>query len=197
MIRAVFLDRDDTLVECRSLAPAPPPARVGDLYEPHRVRLLPGVLGALGALKGAGFLLIVVSNQGLVARGAAGLRQVFATNAALFALTPDAAPRGWAYRSTSVIDAVYVCPFHPEGVVPSYAREHPWRKPGEGMIAQAALDFDLDLSGCWLVGDAQRDVDAGVRAGLAPARCLRVGPGQELAGLPEAAAVILACENQM
>src|SRR5262245_34969983 len=71
MRRAVFLDRDDTLIACRELPAPPPPARPGDLVDPALVRLLPGVARGLSRLRDAGFLLVVISNQGVVARGGA------------------------------------------------------------------------------------------------------------------------------
>ncbi len=179
--RAVFLDRDDTLVECRSLPAPAPPGAPGDLVDPALVRLLPGVRDALGRLHGAGFALVVVSNQGCVARGAATVRRVEEVNARVAALLAPVP-----------IAAFYFCPFHPKGSVPGYAHEHPWRKPAPGMILAAARDLSLDLPGSWLIGDAPRDVEAGLNAGLAPRRCLRVGPGSAWAGVGEAAAHILA-----
>jgi histidinol phosphatase-like enzyme len=44
------------------------------------------------------------------------------------------------------------------------------------MILQAAKDHDLDLARSWLIGDAARDIDAGLAAGLDASRCLRIGP---------------------
>jgi len=70
---------------------------------------------------------------------------------------------------------VYYCPYHPDGSVSAYAREHPWRKPQPGMILAAADDLRLDLSRSWLIGDAPRDCQAGIAAGLDPARCLLIG----------------------
>lgn len=173
---AVFLDRDDTLMEANSLPPPPAPAARGDVVDPRQVRLLPGVAQGCARLAAAGFFLIVVSNQGVVARGGAGLAQIEAVNARLRELLPDPARPG-----PSLISAVYCCPFHPRGNAPRFTREHPWRKPAGGMIAAAAAEMDLDLGNSWMIGDAARDVEAAVAAGLAPDRCLRIGSGP---GLP-------------
>ncbi len=178
---AVFLDRDDTLVECRALPAPAPPGAPGDLIDPALVRLLPGVREGLARLHGAGFVLVVVSNQGCVARGAATVARVEEVNARVAALLAPVP-----------IGAFYFCPFHPKGTVPAYAGEHPWRKPAPGMILAAARDLSLDLSRSWLVGDAPRDIEAGLRAGLVAARCLLVGPGAALGGVGEAADEILA-----
>jgi D-glycero-D-manno-heptose 1,7-bisphosphate phosphatase len=180
---AVFLDRDDTLIECRWLPPPAPPARPGDLIDPALVRPLPGVAGALSALASAGLALVVVSNQGVVARGGATLEQVEAVNERLRQAIIEAGGPG--------LDAVYFCPYHPEGSVPRFSREHPWRKPAPGMILAAAAELALDLSRSWLVGDAERDVQAGLAAGLPTERCLLIGEGGAYADLVSAAEAIV------
>lgn len=174
---AVFLDRDDTLIRCNDLPAAPPPAAPGDLVDPDVVELLPGVREACGLLQAAGFTLLVVSNQGSVARGAADIALVERVNArARMLLHPFVA-------------AFYFCPFHPKGAPGgTYTREHHWRKPGAGMLHAAAEELGLDLAASWLIGDAQRDLEAGILAGLEPGRCLRVGPGHR--SILDAAALV-------
>lgn len=185
---AVFLDRDDTLIACRELPPAPPPANPGDLVDPALVRLLPGVAAGLGSLRSAGFPLVVITNQGLVARGAGTLETVAAVNARMLELIEREVP---ASTPRPLIAKVYACPFHPRGSVPKFTREHPWRKPGPGMLFEAARDLDLDLGASWMIGDAERDIEAGINAGLSPERCLRVGPQFALTGVEAAAKVVL------
>lgn len=180
---AVFLDRDDTLMEANTLPPPPPPAAPGDVCDPELVRLLPGAAEACRLLKEAGFAIVIVSNQGVVARGGATEQQVHAVNARLADLlaahgSPDQSP---------IVDAFYFCPFHPRGKVPYYIREHPWRKPGPGMLLAAAAEHQLDLSRSWLIGDAARDVEAGIAAGLRPERCLRIGSERAFATVLAAA----------
>jgi D-glycero-D-manno-heptose 1,7-bisphosphate phosphatase len=162
---AVFIDRDDTLMEARSLPAPPPPAAPGDVVSPEQVRLLPGAGEACRLLRELGLAVVVFSNQGVVARGGIGREQVEAINHRLAA----AIGRG-------VIEAFYYCPFHPRGSIPEFTREHPWRKPAPGMILAAAADLGLDLGRCWVIGDAPRDIEAGVAAGIAPERCLLLGP---------------------
>jgi len=144
---AVFFDRDDTLIRCNDINPD------GDLGDPALVRLLPGADQATSLLHRAGYVLIVVSNQGGVARGKYTLEDVRRVNDRVNELL------------SGLIHAFYVCPWHPRGLVPEFTREHPWRKPQPGMILQAALDHDLDLARSWLVGDALRDIQAGRAAG--------------------------------
>lgn len=180
---AVLLDRDDTLIRCRDLPAPSPPAKAGDLVDPALVELLPGVAEACATLKRVGFVLVVVSNQGVVARGGLELAGVEAIN-----------DRVRALLGPGIIDAFYYCPFHPEAPPGRFSREHPWRKPGGGMVAAAARDLGIDLSVSWLVGDSGRDVEAGVAAGITRERCLLLGA--EAPDLGAAAARIHAGRQQ-
>jgi D-glycero-D-manno-heptose 1,7-bisphosphate phosphatase len=63
------------------------------------------------------------------------------------------------------LDAIYFCPYHPDGTVPPYNREHEERKPAPGMLLRAAREMDLDLAKSWMVGDRLRDIQSGHRAG--------------------------------
>lgn len=187
MRSAVFLDRDDTLIHNRDLPPpADPPEgwKPGDLYDPDRVRLMPGALEACRLLHSAEFALVIVTNQGCVARGSATIAQVAAVNDRVGELLV-------AEDGRPMIRGVYFVPFHPKGSLPGFTREHPWRKPAGGMLRQAARDFGLDLKRSWLIGDAPRDVEAGIDAGLPASQCLRCGPGAEHQSVLEAARIAL------
>lgn len=146
MNRAVFLDRDNTIIH-----------NDADLGDPDQVRLIQGAASAIASLRGLGFRIVVVSNQGGVARGQYGEADVDATHQRIAEMLKQQA-------NGAVIDAFYYCPYHPEGTAPKYRREHPWRKPQPGMLLAAAEDLQLDLKLCWMVGDQPRDVEAGRRA---------------------------------
>lgn len=182
MRAAVFLDRDDTLMEATSLPAPPPPAAPGDVCDPRLVRLMPGATEACQLLKHAGFMLVVISNQGVVARGGATEEHIHAVNNRLSQLLSTPEP---------LLDAFYFCPYHPKGNIPQFTRDHPWRKPAPGMILAAAEDHSIDLSQSWLIGDAARDTDAGLAAGLPPRHCLRIGPDSSLATVLYAARLIV------
>jgi D-glycero-D-manno-heptose 1,7-bisphosphate phosphatase len=176
--RAVFLDRDGTLIR-----------NDGDLGDPERVELLPGVAEGVRHLLGGGYRLVVVTNQGGVARGAYDESAVDATHARLEQVLRSAT------GLPSVITDFLYCPFHPKGTVDRYRREHPWRKPQPGMLLEAARRHALHLPACWMVGDQERDAAAGTAAG-----CRSVLLGTPVAAstadffartLPEAAARIL------
>ncbi|MEM6749719.1 MAG: HAD-IIIA family hydrolase [Planctomycetota bacterium] len=144
---AVFLDRDNTLIR-----------NDGDLGDPDLVELLPGAASAVASLRGLGFRIVVVTNQGGVARGKYAEDDVDAVHQRL-AEQVSAAANGASF------DAFYYCPYHPQGKVPEYTREHEDRKPSPGMLLRAAHDLGLDLSASWMVGDQMRDVQAGAAAG--------------------------------
>ncbi len=145
---AVFLDRDGTLI-----------LNDGDLGDPDRVELLPHAASGVRLLRDSGYTLVVVTNQGGVARGRYDEPAVHATHERLERLLRQATGLDRA------IDAFYFCPFHPEGTVERYRREHAWRKPQPGMLLAAATEGGLDLARSWMVGDQERDAAAGAAAG--------------------------------
>ena len=153
---AVFLDRDNTLIE--------DPGYLGD---PGAVKLLPGVELALKGLAEGGYKLVLVTNQSGVARG---LITEEALGAVHEELRRQLAERG------APLDAIYYCPYLAEGTVEAYARDSDERKPRPGMLLRAAREMDLDLAGSWMVGDSPRDIEAGQRAGC---RTVRVRSGTE------------------
>lgn len=139
MTRALFLDRDGTLI-----------VDVGYPRDPAQVELLPGAAAALRGLP-ADVELVIVSNQSGLARGiitpaeadavAARVAQLFALEGVLFA-------------------AAYVCPHGPGDGCRC-------RKPQPGMLLDAARDLGLELAASVMIGDKLSDVQAGVAAGCA------------------------------
>jgi D-glycero-D-manno-heptose 1,7-bisphosphate phosphatase len=143
--RAVFVDRDGVLIR-----------DVTHLTSPSQIEILPGVPESLRRLRGAGWAVVVVTNQSVVARGMVteeGLREIHATLESL--LRPRGAP----------LDAIYYCPHHPDGAVAAYRAVCDCRKPREGLLLRAAADLGLDLAASVMVGDAASDIEAGRRAG--------------------------------
>jgi len=186
--RAVFLDRDGVLVE-----------DVGLILTPTDFRMLPGVPAGLRTLHEAGFALVVVSNQAVVARGLLTEAEVHALHHELQKLLErEGAPP---------LDEFRFCPHHPAATLPSYRMDCACRKPRPGMLLQAAVDLGLDLGGSFMVGDRPTDTQAGKQAGCrtiwlqsgrhedAPIETteplLNVKPSHICASLSEAAAWIL------
>lgn len=181
MRAAVFVDRDDTLIDNR--AATAHTDHPGDLFDPALVKLLPNAASSLRKLSDAGLLLVVITNQGAVARGHCTLREVEAVNDRV---------RDLLAAEGVHLSGTYIAPHHPDGL-PPYASDHPWRKPNPGMYLAASEELDIDLERSWAVGDAARDVLSAVTAGIASARAIIVGkgPGIWYADLAAAAAVIL------
>ena len=143
--KAIFLDRDDTLIE-----------DPGYINNPEQVKLLDGVPEALIQLKALGYKLIVVTNQSAVAHGIVTEKVLGEIHERLKQLLAD---------KNAFLDRIYYCPYHPEGVVPKYCKESNSRKPSPGMLLKAADEMDIDLGQSWCVGNSSRDIEAGQRAG--------------------------------
>ncbi len=182
--RAVFLDRDHTIIE-----------DPGYISDPGLVKLLPGVEGAIKSLSQAGYKIILVTNQSGIARGLLTEETLQRIHAEL---------RRQLAASGAHLDGIYFCPFHPEGCVEGYCIDSELRKPRPGMILKAAKDLNIDLASSWMVGDSVRDVEAGQRAGCRTIRLrtntlLAAGEGEDedsqadftVRNLVEAAKIIL------
>jgi D,D-heptose 1,7-bisphosphate phosphatase len=133
---AIFLDRDGTLMDDD-----------GYVGNPERVRIFPGVPEALARLKARAFLTIIVTNQSGIARG-------FFSDADFHAVQR----RFEELVGPRLIDAIYYCADHPE-------RTTERRKPGCGMLLEAARDHAIDIARSWMIGDRGSDIEAGRRAG--------------------------------
>jgi len=171
---AIFLDRDDTVnVNAELPDGAWEGVKWGDLLKPEYAILMDGVREALVALAQAGFVLVVITNQGGLARGGGTTRDVEAVNDALRKAinSPDGAVYG-----EQLVEGWYFAPHHSEGHVEPYNQDHPWRKPHGGMIVAACQELGLDVARSWMIGDKQRDLDAGIDAGVPPKHTIQVGP---------------------
>jgi len=135
--RAVFFDRDGTLMEDTHYC--------GD---PALVRVFPCVPPALARLRAAGFAIIIVTNQSGIGRGLITEAQYRAVQEAfLRQVGPD------------LIDGSYYCPDAPGA--PSDCR-----KPETGMVRQAAAEHTIELGASYFVGDKVADIECGRRAGM-------------------------------
>ncbi|PIG94314.1 HAD family hydrolase [Gloeocapsopsis sp. IPPAS B-1203] len=181
-MRAVFLDKDGTLIE-----------DVPYNVDPKRIKFTKGAVTGLQQLSGAGYVLIAITNQSGVARG----------------YFQESALQGVEERLQQLLESAgvalsgfYYCPHHPQGVVKEYTMQCACRKPEPGLLLQAAANHQLDLSQSWFVGDILNDIEAGRRAGcktilidngnetewqLSPLRI----PHHTVADLAEAAQVII------
>ena len=147
--KAIFLDRDGTINKY-----------VGFLTKPEEFDLLPGVAEAIRQINHSGYLCIVVSNQPVIARGDCTFEQLQEIHDKMETLLG---------QEGAFVDAIYYCPHHPdkgfEGERPAYKIDCNCRKPKPGLLLQAAKDWNIDLSQSYMIGDSERDVEAGNAAG--------------------------------
>jgi D-glycero-D-manno-heptose 1,7-bisphosphate phosphatase len=144
--KCIFLDRDGVLnVD-----------RVDYVFRMEEFIIPPGVGEALRALKDAGYLLIVITNQSGIAKGIYKREDVY--------LIHNAIQEGTGVE----LDDIYFCPYHEK-----FDSHSLTRKPGSLMIEKAAAKYEVDMDASWMVGDHERDITAGTRAGL---RTIRLAP---------------------
>ena len=157
--QAAFLDRDGTIIEL-----------VHHLNDPADVRLIDGAGEAIAALRAAGWRPVIITNQSVIGRGKlteAGLAEVHAE------MNRQLAPFG------AEINDIYFCPLAPT-IKDNTVIEDPMRKPGPGMLLQAAAELGLDLAASWMVGDTVSDMLAGRNAGCRTI-LVRTGYGAQFA----------------
>jgi D-glycero-D-manno-heptose 1,7-bisphosphate phosphatase len=136
--KCVFLDRDGVLNRER-----------GDYtYHLDDFEVIAGVPEALALLKQNGYLLIVVTNQGGIAKELYTKEDVLACHAKL------------QEACDNLIDALYYAPGHP-----NYAASLA-RKPDSLMLEKAIAKFDIDPAKSWMVGDSERDIQAASKVGV-------------------------------
>ena len=147
--KAVFLDRDGTINH-----------DVGFMNDPDDFELLDGVAEAIRIINSSGYLCIVVTNQSAIARGDATFEEVDEIHRKMETLLG---------AEGAYIDGLYYCPHHPhkgfEGERPELKIECECRKPKPGMLIKAAKDYNIDLSASYMIGDTDRDKEAGENAG--------------------------------
>ena len=137
--RAVFLDRDGTLIRAPVVD-----GRPGSIRSVDELELEEGAAESCAALHDAGFLLVMVTNQPEIPRGNVSREAVDAMHERLGELLP--------------LDDMRICP-HDD------ADDCACRKPRPGMLLDAARELDIDLHRSFLVGDRWKDIEAGQRAG--------------------------------
>ena len=157
--RAVFLDRDGTIIEERNYL-----RRVED------VAIFPGAAGALGRLRQGGFKLFIVSNQSGVGRGYFTLAEVEKVNEHLLQELG---------REQVRFEKIFIAPEAPDA--PSRGR-----KPSPQFLLDARDEFGVDLAQSYMIGDKLIDLECGWNAGVRKCLLVRTGYGAELErGAPE------------
>jgi len=140
--KAIFLDRDGVIN-----------SNEGRYYtwKPEDLRFNPGVIETLKELKSRGYMLIVITNQGGISRGEYTRKDVEVFHLHLNSLLD---------KEDAALDEFYYCPHHGEN------KKCLCRKPQPLMIQKAMAHFGIDPGQSWMIGDSQRDIEAGKAAGL-------------------------------
>lgn len=150
--KAVFVDRDGTLNIYK-----------GYITSPDDIELIKGTAEAINILHSLGYLVIMISNQPVVARGECSFEQLNNINNRLGILLAE---------EKAFLDKAYCCPHHPdkgyEGEVAELKINCNCRKPSPGMILQAQKEFNIELSESYMVGDSNIDIKAAENAGCIP-----------------------------
>ncbi|MBQ9913840.1 MAG: D-glycero-beta-D-manno-heptose 1,7-bisphosphate 7-phosphatase [Clostridia bacterium] len=150
--KAVFVDRDGTLN-----------VHKGYITSPEDIELISGVTEAINTFHRLGYLVIMITNQPVIARGDCTSEDLKNIHCRLELLLAE----GKAY-----LDGIYYCPHHPdrgfEGEKEELKISCSCRKPSPGLILQAQKDFNIDLSVSYMIGDSNADVKAGINAGCIP-----------------------------
>ena len=149
MNRAVFFDRDGTLME-----------EVHYCSDPADVRVFPGVSEALRQLKDGGWRIFVITNQAGIGRGIFTEEQYRAVQSEFLQQIGD-----------GLVEASYYCPDAP-------GKPSSRRKPEPGMVLEAAAEFGIDLADSYFIGDKAIDIECGRRAGTGTIQVL-TGYGRE------------------
>ena len=147
--KAIFLDRDGTINIYK-----------GFLTREEGFELIPGVAEAIKHINHSGYLTIVVSNQPVIARGDCSFDELNSIHNKMETLLG---------KEGAFVDAIYYCPHHPdkgfEGERPEFKIDCRCRKPKPGLLLQAAKEWNIDLNASYMIGDSERDVQAGSLAG--------------------------------
>jgi len=153
MKRAVFLDRDGTLNLEKEY-----------LSDPARLEIFPGTGPALRRLLGAGFLLLIVTNQSGIGRGYYTLADMHAVNDRL---------KAELARDGVRFEKIYFSPEHPDQ--PSRGR-----KPSPQFLFDAREEFGVDLAESYMIGDKRIDLECGWQAGVKRSILVRTGYGRRV-----------------
>ena len=138
---ALFIDRDGTIIK-----------QIDGHYisSIEQIELIENIFPAILMLQNEGYLVIIVTNQAGINKGILSNEQVDEINQHIIQLLK---------KQGIDISAVYVCPHKPE-------EQCKCRKPQPGLLLKAAKEHNIDLENSIIIGDTDKDTEAGLNAGL-------------------------------
>lgn len=146
---AIFLDRDGTIN-----------AEVNLLNKAEQMKLIEGAAEAIKLINKSDYLAIIVTNQPVIARNLCSIEELEYIHATLETMLG---------KEGAYVNAIYYCPHHPDKGYPEERPEYKidcdCRKPKPGMLLQAAKNWNVDLAKSFMIGDSDRDLQAGQNAG--------------------------------
>ncbi len=151
---AIFLDRDGVINH-----------EISFIHKPDQFKLYDFTANAIKKINQSEYLSIVITNQSVIARNLCTLEELSVIHKKM---------ETELGQERAKLDAIYFCPHHPDKGYPEERAEYKidceCRKPKPGMLLDAARDFNIDLSTSYMIGDSERDIVAGKRAG-----CMTIG----------------------
>ena len=148
--KAIFMDRDGVINE-----------EVDLLHDIDKFELIDGAIEAIKLINQSNFMAIIITNQPIIARNLCTLEELDDIHKKLETLLGN---------EGAFINALYFCPHHPDAGFPEERKEYKikcdCRKPSPGMLLSASKEWNINLSESYMIGDHQRDIDAGNNAGL-------------------------------
>lgn len=146
---AIFLDRDGTISK-----------EVNLLNNAEDLELIEGTAEAIKLINASDYLAIIVTNQPVIARNLCSIDELEHIHATLETMLG---------KEHAYVNAIYYCPHHPDKGYPEERPEYKikckCRKPAPGMLVKATREWNIDMSRSFMIGDTERDVQAGKNAG--------------------------------
>lgn len=146
MTKAVFLDRDGTIN-----------VEFDNLKSLSQLKLLPKSATAIKQLGEKNYLIIVITNQPVIARGWINEEEL---NKIHLELLKRLEEKG------AGIDAIYYCPHHPNANLIKYRKKCHCRKPNTGLVEKAVKKYNISVKDSYFIGDTTSDMQTAKNAGL-------------------------------
>lgn len=139
--KAFFLDRDGVINH-----------EIGYIKSWKKIKLYKNTLKALKKINDRNYLIIIITNQSIIARKIAKKSEIDFLHKCL---------KKFLKKKNINLSSIYICPHHPKFNIRCNCR-----KPNNGLILKAKKKFNIDLKRSWLIGDKTSDIKAGKKSGL-------------------------------